>query len=562
MTRLLKGGTVVNVFTGMLEKTNILIENEKIIGVGDYNAADIIEDVSGKIICPGFIDGHIHIESTMMTPVELSKVVLPHGTTSIIADPHEIANVCGADGIQYMLEASENIPLNVYFMLPSCVPSSRFDETGASLTNEELKELYRNDRVLGLGEMMDYPGVIACEEEPLKKIRYAREIGKHIDGHAPLLTGADLDKYISEGISTDHECSSFEEAAERIRKGQWVMTRQGSAARNLEGLIDLFEKPWAERCLLATDDKHPADLISDGHIDAIIRKAIAMGKNPVTAIQMATIRAANCFGIKYVGAIAPGYRADIVVLSDLTSVDVCDVYSRGEKIVNNKSIGEISSPVVNKRLLDKVYNSFDLDRVCEKDFYIQDTGKKCRVIKTIQNQLLTREEITRLDFSKNNGIDIKKDILKIAVVERHRHTGHIGLGYISGIGLKKGAIACSISHDSHNIIVVGTNDKDMAFAVNRIISMRGGCVAVENEKALAEVALPIAGLISEKVAFEIAAENAALEKAIMSLGCAKADAPLMTMAFMSLPVIPDIKMTTKGIIDVNKQTIVPLFTWD
>lgn len=561
MRLLLKNGTVVNVFTGELEKNNILIEDKKIIGVGDYfdEEADVVEDISGKFVCPGFIDGHIHIESTMLIPSELAKIALPNGTTSIVADPHEIANVCGKDGINFMLKSSEELPLNVYIMLPSCVPSTGFDESGAELKADDLREFYSNERVLGLAEMMNYPGVINDDCEILKKIDDAYSNNRIVDGHAPLLSGKDLDKYISAGIQSDHECSSFDEAVERIGKGQWVMIRQGTAARNLDGLIDLFDEPYCKRCLLVTDDRHPADLIKEGHIDNIIRLAVRKGKSVVKAIQMATIQAAQCFGIKYVGAVAPGYRADLLVLKNLENVEIEDVYSSGRKVVSKKIVWKISAPKVEAELLKTVKSTFNVEKISERDLYIVPNKNKCRVIKTIPNQLLTEELITEINYETNNGIDINRDILKIAVIERHKNTGHKGIGFISGIGLKSGAIASSISHDSHNIVVIGTNDKDIAYAVNCIIDMQGGAVCVKDEKIIAEMPLNIAGLMTEEKAEVIAEKNENLRNAIYSLGVPENIAPLMTMAFVSLSVIPNLKMTTRGLVDVNKQELVSLF---
>ncbi len=559
MRKLLKGGNVINVFTGNIIKANVLIEDDTIIGVGEYDTADIIEDVSGKFLCPGFIDGHIHIESTMMTSPELARVSLAHGTTTIVADPHEIANVCGTAGIEYMLASSKNLPLNVYIMLPSCVPASGFDESGACLDSQALSAFYSEKRVLGLAEMMNYPGVIYEDESVLSKIKEANKLGKHIDGHAPLLSGKELDKYISYGISTDHECSCFAEACEKIEKGQWVMIREGSGARNLSGLIDLFSVPWCRRCILVTDDKHPHDLISEGHIDFIIRKAVSMGKDAIVAVQMATIQAAMCFGLKNVGAIAPSYKADIVVMNNLENVDICDVYVSGKKVCDNKNVDFNYAAEIDDEILKKVYDSFNLKPLDDNAFYIENKGKKCRVIKTIPGQLLTEEYITNINFEINNGIDLQRDILKIAVVERHKQSGHRGVGFISGIGLKQGAIASSVAHDSHNIVVIGTNDEDMVLATNRIIALGGGYVAVNGGKIISELALPIAGLMSEKSAEEISKENEILEKAIASLGANVGSAPLMTMAFMSLSVIPNLKMTTKGLVDVNKQQLVSLF---
>ncbi len=559
MKTLLKGGTVVNVFTGSLEKENVLIEDGIIIGVGDYTEADKTEDVTGKYICPGFIDGHIHIESTMMIPSELAKAALPHGTVGIVADPHEIANVCGEAGIEYMLQMSASLPMDVYIMLPSCVPSTPFDESGAVLSAESLKPFYKEPRVLGLAEMMNYPGVIAGDEETAKKIADAKGFNKTVDGHAPLLAGKELDKYISAGISSDHECSSFEEATEKIRKGQWMMIRQGTAARNLEGLIDLFDEPWKNRCLLVTDDRHPADFLKEGHIDSIIRSAVKLGKSAVTGIQMATIHAAERFGLKYTGAAAPGYKADLLVLDDLDTVDVRDVYKNGVKVVDNKIPADIKKPAAESRLSEKVLNSFNLKPLSRQDFYIEGKSGRCRVIKIVPDQLLTDEWITDIDLSKNNGADVERDILKIAVIERHKNTGHKGLGFISGIGLRRGAIASSVSHDSHNLIVIGTNDEDMACAANCVISMGGGYAAAESGRVLSKLPLPIAGLMSEKGAKEIAEENLNIRNTIYSMGVPKRIAPLMNMAFVSLTVIPSLKMTTKGLVDVNRQELVPLF---
>lgn len=561
MKILLKNGFVINVFTGEIEKTNVLIGEERILGVGDYedNEADIAEDVSGKYICPGFIDGHIHIESTMLSPYEFARAVVPHGTTAVVADPHEIANVSGRSGIGYMLEASEQLPMTVYMMLPSCVPATRFDESGAVLEAENLEPLYQHPRVLGLGEMMNYPGVLADDEKILRKIADARKRGKLVNGHAPLLSGKALDKYIAAGINDDHECSSVEEAKERIRKGQWVMIREGTAARNLADLLPLFEKPWSNRCLLVTDDRHPADLLEKGHIDGMIRKAVEAGKSVITGIQMATIQAAQCFGLKDTGAVAPGYIADILVLSDLSNVQICDVYYHGEKMVNHGKMSEFKQPSVRHDIWKAVRNSFCLSELCEKDFYIEPKGEKCRVIKTIPSQLLTEEMIAEIDFLHGNGIDLERDILKLAVIERHLSTGHIGLGFLSGIGMKKGAIASSVSHDAHNLIVLGADERDMVVAANGIRAMGGGLIVVADGAVLARMPLPIGGLMSELSALEAAKENEHIRRAIHSLGVPEHIEPFMTMAFVSLPVIPKIKMTTRGLVDVERQEMVSLF---
>ena len=365
MRILLKNGFVINVFTGEIEKENVLIGEEKILGVGAYedSEADVVYDVSGKYICPGFMDGHIHIESTMMTPYEFARTVIPHGTTAVVADPHEIANVSGMSGIAYMLEGSENIPMTVYMVVPSCVPATSLDEAGASLEARDIRPLYKHPRVLGLGEMMNYPGVLANDKKVLQKIEDAHKCGKLVNGHAPLLSGNALDQYIAAGIQDDHECSSADEAKERIRKGQWVMIREGTAARNLSDLLTLFDEPWSRRCLLVTDDRHPADLLEKGHIDGIIRKAVEAGKSAITGIRMATIQAAQCFGLRNVGAVAPGYMADILVLSDLDKVEVCDVIYHGRKVVDNGRLVEFEKPFIRHDIWKTVRNSFCLNEL-------------------------------------------------------------------------------------------------------------------------------------------------------------------------------------------------------
>lgn len=561
MRKLLKNGTVVNVFTGELEPANVLIEEDKIIGIGAYedDEADIVEDVSKKFICPGLIDGHIHIESTMLQPAELARICMPHGTTSIVADPHEIANVCGTDGIRYMLEKSEGLPMHIYLMLPSCVPATPFDESGAVLQAEELEAFYQNDRVLGLAEMMNYPGVLMGDKEVKKKIEGAKKRNLTIDGHAPLLTDKSLDAYITAGIQSDHECSSYEEAKERIRKGQWLMIRQGTAARNLEALLPLFDEPCAKRCLLVTDDRHPADLLHDGEIDNIIRLAAKAGKSVITAVQMATIQAAQCFGLRNVGAVAPGYRADLLVLDDLETFKVKDVYISGERVVTNGVTEKILETKADAAIEETVLHSFHLQELKAEDFHLANESDTCRVIKLVPNQLLTDEWITEIDWNKANGIDTSRDILKLAVIERHKNTGHRGVGFISGIGLKKGAIAASVSHDSHNLIVIGADEEDMAAAANHIRTIGGGSVVVVDGQVIADMPLPIAGLMTDLSAEEIAKKNQKVREAVYELGVPKEVEPFMSMAFVSLPVIPSLKMSTQGLVDVNEQKRVPLY---
>ena len=562
MKTLLKNAKVVNVFTESIDLTNVLIEDDRITGIGTYYNdadADVVEDLGGKYVCPGFIDGHIHIESTMMVPHALTEAVLPHGTTAVVTDPHEIANVCGVDGIKYMLEMSENIPLRVFVMIPSCVPATCFDEAGAVLEAEDIEELYKEERVLGLAEMMNYPGVIYNDAPTLDKINACTGKNKPVDGHAPLLSGRDLDKYISAGINSDHECSNAEEAIEKLSKGQWIMIRQGSAAKNLEKLLPLFENPYYQRCILATDDRNPADIIAEGHIDNIVRLAIKEGRDPIRAIKMATINPAVCFGIRRMGAIACGYKADILVLNDLESIDIKDVYSNGVKVVDNKNLSGFAVPKAEDIITGSVMNSFHMPDLKEEDFYIEPKGSKCRVIEVIPGEILTNELVTEIDFDKDNGIDTDKDICKLAVIERHKNTGHKGVGFIKGIGIKNGALAGSVSHDSHNLIVIGSNAADMVTAANYIKKIGGGLCVVSEGKVISEVRLPVAGLMSTESAERIAEANVALRESAEKIGVNEGIEPFMNMAFVSLPVIPVLKMTTKGLVNVNDFKLVDLF---
>lgn len=561
MRTLLKNASIINVFTDEIMKGDILIQDDRIIGTGDYaNAeADIIRDLEGKTVCPGFMDGHIHIESTMLMPEAFAKVALPHGTTAVAMDPHEITNVCGTDGIDFMLQASENLPLTMYVMLPSCVPATGNDESFAVLHADDLRPYYQKARVLGLAEMMNFPGIVAGDPEALAKVEEARQLGKVINGHAPMLAGKDLDQYIAVGVADDHECYSAEEAMEKIRKGQHIMIREGTAARNLEGLMPLMEEPWNRYCMLVTDDKHPADLLSSGHIDTIIRKAVSLGGDPVKLIRMATIQAARHFGLRYVGAIAPGYRADLCVLDDLNSVKVRDVYHSGKLVCENGKVLPFESPVIDPVLLDKVRHSFHVKELTPASFHLEEKSAKCRVIQLVRGQLLTNEWITDIDWSKENGIDTERDILKLAVIERHHATGHIGLGFISGMGMKHGAIASSVSHDSHNLIVVGTSEEEMAFAANQLIAQGGGNIVVDGGKVIASMPLRIAGLMCELPAEEAAPLNEKLRESVHALGTGEGIEPFMNMAFVSLSVIPNLKMTTFGPIDVMNQKLLSVY---
>ncbi len=561
MKILFKNAKVVSVFTLSVIDADVLIDNNAIIGVDKYDDkyADIIVDVSGKTIIPSFIDGHIHVESTMLLPQEFARACVSHGTGAIVADPHEIANVCGKAGIEFMIECSRNLPMDFYYMLPSCVPATKFDESAFTLNASDLRPLYDIPCVLGLAEMMNYVGVINEDEDILQKINDCHQRGMIVDGHAPLLNGVDLDAYLRRGINSDHECCSITEATEKMNKGQYIMVRQGTVAKNLESLIGLFQQPYCNRALLVTDDKHPADIKANGHIDSIIRQAVALGAPILNCILMATLNVAKCFDIKYQGAIALGYKANFIILNDLETLDIDQVYHNGRQVYANNTLISKIDVKLDDKYIDKISNTCHIKELTERDLYISGKTNRCRVINVNPGQLLTDEQIMEIDFTKNNGINIDKDILKIAVAERHHNTGHIGLGFIHGIGLKSGAICSTVAHDSHNLIIIGTNELDMITCANAVTKANGGCAVACDGKILFMQSLPIAGLMSTKCADEVARDNDELIKAAHSLGIPPEIAPFLMMSFVSLPVIPHLKMTTFGLIDVDKQQLVDLF---
>ena len=560
MKTLFKNGSVINVFTEEIEKTDVLVENGTIIGVGTYDKeSDVVIDLENKYICPGFIDGHMHIESTMLTPSELAKISLAHGTTSIVADPHEIANVCGKNGIDFMIEASNNIPFNVFLTLPSCVPATPFDESFTTLTADDLTGFYAHPRVVGLAEVMNYVGVINDDSDLLEKIADAKYFSKCINGHSPLLAGNDLDKYISAGIMVDHECSSLADAKEKIKEGMHVMIRQGTSAKNLKALCPLLRHPYSERCMLVTDDKHPADLLSYGHIDGIIKESVSLGANLITAIKSSTLIPARHFKLDRLGAVAPGYIADMVILDDLTTLNIDSVYKDGKKVVSEGKTLPFPAPTIKKHLLDHAKGSFNLNKLTKEDFIVTPKSNRVRVIKTKKNELLTEKIILELDFSTSNGIDTNQDVIKVATFERHNGTGHRAIGFINGLGIKTGAIASSVSHDSHNLTIVGANEEDMALAGNTVIEMGGGLAVVKDGEVINTMPLPIAGLMSELSAEEVAKQNDSIRKSVYSLGAFTDVEPFMITAFISLPVIAHLKITTKGLVDVDKFQLVDLF---
>lgn len=580
----LKGGTIVNVFTERTEIGDIAIEDGCIAGIGEYDGL-VNVDMTGKYICPGFIDGHIHIESSMVSPPEFEKAVLPHGTTTVITDPHEIGNVAGCQGVDYMLKATEGLSLDTFFVMPSCVPSTGLDESGAVLGPEDIKPYYENPRVLGLAEVMNSVGVVAGQEDLMGKLTEAGRRGKVIDGHAPFLGGNELNAYVCSGVWSDHECSDAGEALEKLGRGQWIMIREGTAARNLEALMPLFEAPYYERCMLVTDDKHPGDLISMGHIDYIIRRAVSLGADPIRAIKMGTFNAARYFGLKDRGAVMPGLRADLAVLEDLKDIRVAAVYKdgvltakegvclgAGKEKKRNYAAGE--EPRSGSRedtesaektaggletAFPRVFNSFHMDEVTLEDLVLEQKGAMERVIQFKPHELLTEERLVpwQNTLGLAPGVSLEQDIVKAAVFERHLHTGHKGLGFVGGYGLKKGAVATSVAHDSHNLIVVGTNDRDMVLAANAVRKNRGGLAVAAEGQVLGELALPIGGVMSRLSVEEVEEQLQALKVLTRQLGISSDIDAFMTLAFVSLPVIPKLRINTYGVIDVDRQKQVP-----
>ena len=539
----LKNAVYVNVFSNELCRGDIAITGGRIAGMGSYEGKTEI-DVAGKIVCPGFIDAHIHLESSLVSPREFAKAVVPHGTTTVVTDPHEIANVMGTDGIEYMLQSTENLPVDVLFMLPSCVPSTPLDEAGAELDHRAIDGFYDHPRVLGLAEMMNAFGVVHKDPQVLEKLAGAQSHGALIDGHAPGILGKELAAYAAAGVRSDHECSQVEEALEKLRCGQYIMVRDGTAARNLEALTPLLKESYADRCVFCTDDKHPIDLLEKGHIDYIIRTAVSCGVEPITAIKAATRNPAEYFGLRDRGAIAPGFRADLTVIDGFERFRVELVIKRGAVSCEGGVVQPFAAANLKKSLAEKAHDTFRVARLRPEDF--RPNGSQGVIG-------LVAGEIISTDNGRAEAIDPEKDILRIAVIERHKGTGHIGLGYIQGYGLKSGAVATSISHDSHNIIVVGTNEADMAFAANRVVENRGGIVVAEKGKAKGEVVLEIAGLMSDDSLISVNRRLEEAKEAAFRLGASRGIDPFMTLSFMSLPVIPTLRLTTRGMVDVLKQ---------
>ena len=543
----IKNGRIVNVFTKEIIKGDIAIYMDQIVGIGEYEGTREI-DAQGKCICPGLIDSHLHIESTMVPPAEFSKAILPHGTTTIIADPHEIANVCGINGINFMLNQSKKLPLNIFFMMPSCVPSTPFENNGADLTAELIAPFLSNEKILGLGEVMDYPSVLTGEKNMLKKIELFDN--KIIDGHSPNLSGANLNAYRGAGIITDHECSTIDEALERLRLGMYVQIREGSAAKNLENIIKgMVEKNISfERCIFCTDDKHLEDIRLEGHISNNIKKAIALGVKPIDAIAMATINAAQCYKLKKLGAIAPGYSADLIILNNLEEFQIDKVLFRGKIVYeDNKLAIDIVSNIEDKN----VFNTVRIHHITEENLKITLEKEEAVTIGLKANELVTVKEISKVPVKQGEFIANEK-FSKLAVIERHKATGNIGLGILKNFNIKNGAIASTVAHDSHNLIVVGDNDADMLLAIEELKRANGGYTVVSKGQIKGTLELPIAGLMSDKSSAEVEEKIKTMLQEALKLGINKEIDPFITLSFLALPVIPEIRVTDQGLFDVTE----------
>ncbi len=549
---LVRDAQLVNVLSGKIESRDVAIAQGMVVGFGDYPALEVVSP-KGMFLAPGFIDAHVHIESSMVVVREYARAVLPHGITTVVTDFHEIANVMGMEGIRFMRNGIESLPFNLYVMLPSCVPATPLETSGAEIRAEDLHDLMKEDWVKGLGEMMNFPGVVQRVPEVLQKIQVVK--GKRVDGHAPGLSGKDLTAYISAGISSDHECTGRAEAAEKLAQGMYIMIREGSTAKNLDELISVVTPANVRRCMFVSDDRHPADLTSEGSIDHCVRKAIQSGVDPIIAIQMATINPAQYFPLQRIGVIAPGYRADLLVMEDLREVTIKQVFKDGRLVAAE---GEVIPGAIGEGEV-KAETTFRIQEISAQRFRIKAEANRAKVIEVIPNQIVTKKGLCEITTEGGLAVaDPARDILKIGVVERHRGTGNVGLGFVKGFGLQDGAIASSVAHDSHNIVVVGVKDEDMAQAVHEIAAMRGGLIAVRRGAIVASLPLPIGGLMSFQSIKEVKEELDLLHQTVKEMGSTLED-PFMTLSFLALPVIPELKITDKGLVDVTRFEIVPLF---
>ena len=552
----IKNANIVNVLSEEIHKGDIAICDGVIAGIGENYSGEKEIDINGAYVTPSFIDGHVHLESTMMLPKEFVKTVLPAGTTTVIIDPHEISNVLGLHGISFMHEAVKDLPMNVYTMLPSCVPATPFETSGFDLNSYDLSLLIDKPWVLGIAEMMNFPGVLNHDKNVMAKLELAKSRGKRIDGHAPYLSGKDLCGYIASGVKSDHECTTPEEAIEKLRLGVYVMMREGTAAKDLDALIPVLKTSNTRKCIFVTDDRHPADLKE--HINGMVRRVVEAGVDPIKAVQVASLNTAEYFGLKDLGAIAPGYKADLLVLPDLKTFKPDIVLKDGQVVAQD---GKLAVEIPENDAI-ATRNSVNVRWITMDDFKIQTEGdgvKKVRALEVIPHQLITKSVMSDVQVVDGNAVsNVETDTLKICVIERHRATGNIGKEFVKGFNLKCGAIASTVAHDSHNMIVIGTNDFDMYTAAVALIKCQGGKVVVKDGEIISQLPLPIAGLMSDKE-FDFVVEKCdELNKAAHSIGC-KLEDPFMTMGFLSLPVIPELKITDKGVFDTNKFDFVDIF---
>ncbi|MEE8110790.1 MAG: adenine deaminase [bacterium] len=554
----LRGGKVVNVLSGEVQETSVAIHRGRIAGLGDYEGREI-QELEGLFLSPGFIDAHCHIESSMTPPAEYARAVVPRGTTTVVADPHEIANVLGLEGIRFLLESSRHCPLDVFLMAPSCVPASHLETAGAKLEAEDLSPLLRDGRILGLGEMMNYPGVVAGDPGVLAKLELAAGSASanavRVDGHAPGLTGRALCAYVAAGVQSDHECVTAEEAREKLRLGMHIMIREGSTARNLEALLPVVRPENAGRFSLVTDDVDPVDLSSKGHLDHVLNEAIRLGLDPLVALQMVTVNSARYFGLADRGAIAPGFRADLAVFDDLRRIRVRKVFKDGSLVASEGRMAFYGDHVPSGRVRNTV--SLRWDRL--EDLSVAASGRTLRVIGVEPGQIVTRSLLMEARVEDGLAVaDVKRDILKMAVAERHGRTGQVGIGFVHGFGLKGGALASSVAHDSHNVVVAGVEDDDLRAGFRAVEEMQGGLAVIRDGRAVAQLPLPIAGLMSESPIEAVTRELEGLHAAAGELGC-DLPSPFMALSFLALAVIPELKLTDLGLVDVTKFDFVPLF---
>jgi adenine deaminase len=539
---LLKNARIVNTFIGEIEEGNVAIIGDTIAGVGDYDKAKEIIDLQGGFLAPGLINGHTHIESSMLHPARYAQAVVPRGTLAVVTDLHEIANVCGSRGIRFVTDLARQLPLDMLFMAPSCVPATNLETSGAKISSGEVKRILGHPKIMGLGEMMNFAGVVAGDEEVLRKISAAK--GKVIDGHAPGLTGRGLNAYLSAGILSDHESTSIEEGKEKLRRGMYLMIREGSSEKNLDALLPLVTDNTYKRCFFVVDDRTCSDLLREGDIDAVVRKAINRGLEPVRAIQMATINPAEYFRLHDRGAIAPGYMANFITITDLTKLEIDAVFYRG-KPVGKQGKPLFLPPPVTPELKDTVR----IKSPTARSLKIAASGETCLVIEIVPGQIVTRKTVEKVKVVDGAVVsDVDRDIMKLVVVERHKASGNIGVGLVKGFGLKKGALASSVAHDSHNIIAVGTNDFDILKAIEEIKSLQGGLAVCANLEVLASLPLPIAGLLSPEPPDVVASQYEKVEQAAASLGNLP-PSPFAILSFLALPVIPELRLTDLGLVD-------------